>query len=84
MNTLTAGRRTFDAALELLARDDVMPSPADLARDAELAELHRRAALSAIARADAGQDVPADYLAWCRQLVRTVPPLRRPLGPGNP
>jgi hypothetical protein len=51
---------------------------------AERRELLRRAALSAIRRADGGDVVDADHLRWCREFVAANPPLSGPLGTGEP
>jgi hypothetical protein len=59
------------------------PDPQVAARLAERRELMRRAALTAIAHADAGRDMDPHHIAWAREFVRLNPPLGRPLGTGE-
>lgn len=71
-----------DAYLQLLAQDDPPPDPAAIRAQEERDELMRRACVSVIARADAGQEVDRAYVQWARDFVATTPALNRPLGAG--
>lgn len=76
----------FDAALDLLARDDPAPDLEAIRRREERDELMRRACLSALERAKHVDQNLLDhaYLAWARDFVETHPPLNRHLGTGEP
>lgn len=68
------------ADLQPLGRDAY---PDVARRMAERTELMRQACARTVKRADAGEFVEREHLAWCQSFVRANPPLRQALGTGE-
>lgn len=76
----------FNAALDLLARDDPDPSIAEAAqrRAEEQLELMRRAKYSFLLWAQDNPETDPAAIAEARQFLADHPPLQRALGTGEP